>query len=110
MKKRAYITFGYAFLVFSGGIMGFLFAKSIPSLVSGVLFGLLIAYNAYRMTKDIIKAQTLAMLQALVLALFFFYRYNLTHQIFPALAMTLVSSLQTLFLFVSHPRFVKKNK
>ncbi|EFP75527.1 uncharacterized protein PGTG_00858 [Puccinia graminis f. sp. tritici CRL 75-36-700-3] len=43
-----YLGFAYGFLVATGGIMGFVKASSVPSLVAGTVSGGLIALGAHR--------------------------------------------------------------
>ncbi|XP_062394052.1 transmembrane protein 14C-like [Sardina pilchardus] len=46
------VGYGYAVLVASGGIIGFVKAGSIASLVAGLLFGVLAGVGAYRMSQN----------------------------------------------------------
>ncbi|PLW06007.1 hypothetical protein PCASD_01368 [Puccinia coronata f. sp. avenae] len=43
-----YLGYAYGFLVASGGIMGFVKASSVPSLIAGTVSGGLIALGAHR--------------------------------------------------------------
>ncbi|XP_030219990.1 transmembrane protein 14C-like [Gadus morhua] len=47
-----WIGFGYAALVVSGGVVGFIKAGSVASLVAGLVFGVLAGFGAYLTSRN----------------------------------------------------------
>lgn len=104
MKTPAIFIFIYASAVFFGGLLGSFIAGSIPSLIAGVTFGLLLGFNGYRAYKGNIKGMQLALIQALVLGSFFTYRMQSTQKMMPALPMITMSFILALYLMIRLPK------
>lgn len=82
----------YAVLVMAGGVMGYLKARSKPSLISGLISGtaLLVAW-AISLTKSYSAGMVLATCFAIALLVVFSLRFRKTQKFMPAGLMAVVS-------------------
>jgi uncharacterized membrane protein (UPF0136 family) len=108
-KVTSLILLFYAFLLVMGGWIGFLKAKSKPSLIAGHISGLLIVIASLLMAKGSPAAGRggciLATLTALALTLFFGKRFAKTRKPMPAGMMAIVSLVIFLILLLASPTF-----
>ncbi|XP_072219908.1 transmembrane protein 14C-like [Leuresthes tenuis] len=87
-----WIGFGYAALVSAGGVVGYLKAGSVTSLVAGLLFGLLAAGGAYLASQNP-KNVWVSLGTAGTLAVVMGQRFLSSWKFMPAGLMTLASAL-----------------
>jgi uncharacterized membrane protein (UPF0136 family) len=88
-------------LVALGGVMGYLKARSKPSLIMGLVFGLAIVACGLAYGRGVQPARGVALVMALVLLLVFVIRFLKTRRMMPAGMMMILSvaaALALLFL------------
>lgn len=84
----------YAALLLLGGILGYVRARSVPSLAMGAVAALFSIFAAVMMsTHHTRRGLALGILVSLVLGVFFFQRYQETKKPMPALLILVVSVL-----------------
>ena len=91
------VTLIYGVLLLVGGILGYLKAKSKPSLISGVISGLLLLTFGVLQWQQISIGLVLAQVFAVVLAVVFIIRLWKTRKFMPA-GLMLVLSVATLVI------------
>lgn len=104
MKLPAAIAFIYGILLLIGGIMGHIKANSLPSLIMGTTFAVLIIACAIAMIKESVLGYTCAIVLSVLLTAFFTYRFFLSFKFMPAGLMAIVSIAVALTLL-----WIKKN-
>ncbi|CAG0893372.1 unnamed protein product [Cyprideis torosa] len=88
--KPDFIGFGFGVLVLIGGVIGYLKAGSVVSLVAGLVFGCLVLVGAWLTTRDGREVRlTLVVCTALFLVMF--YRVVETGKFMPAGLLTILS-------------------
>ncbi|XP_018429877.1 PREDICTED: transmembrane protein 14C, partial [Nanorana parkeri] len=75
--------FGYAALVTTGGVIGYVKAGSVPSLAAGLLFGGLAGLGAYQMSQDS-KNVLISLIASGTLAGVMGYRFYNSGKLMPA--------------------------
>jgi uncharacterized membrane protein (UPF0136 family) len=98
MKLAAVTTLIYALLVLAGGIFGYSQARSLPSLISGVVFGLILLLMGYLIWQGSVAGVYATVAIVLFLALFFAYRFTATGRIMPGGAMFALSFVTVVLL------------
>ena len=84
MSLGIIIALIYGILAVVGGIIGYLKARSLPSLISGIVSGLLLIIGALRAAQGIMSGLWLAKIVALVLVIVFIIRLVKTKKFMPA--------------------------
>jgi uncharacterized membrane protein (UPF0136 family) len=90
LSSSVIATFIYGILTLIGGIVGYLKAKSRPSLISGLISGLLLIGAAILQFQGILWAKWLAIAVTALLIAVFLFRWRKTQKIIPAGVMVIV--------------------
>ena len=93
-----FIVLVYAMLILVGGIIGHIKATSLASLISGIVFGLLLVGCAIALYAKKTWAPYAALIVTFVLDGFFTYRFLKTHTFMPAGLLSLLSLLVLIYL------------
>lgn len=106
MKKKSIIISIYAALVLVGGIMGYLMAHSIISLVVGTTVAFLLFVCSFLVWRKNLVAYDTTIAILFFLLVFFGYRFVMTHHFMPSGMMTLLTGLVFGYL-VARKKFVR---
>ena len=109
MKLSAWVTTGFSVLLIIGGIMGYVHAGSMMSLVSSCTFALFLIGSSISMFRGQATGQYTALIYILILDAFFTYRFLKTKAFFPSGLMCLASLLVVSFLIFQIRRQPKKS-
>lgn len=90
MNIAVIATLIYGSLTLVGGILGYTKARSLPSLISGVISGVVLLGAAILQTQGIIGAKWLASALIILLIIVFIVRWLKTKKIMPAGIMVVV--------------------
>ncbi|MFQ5865498.1 MAG: TMEM14 family protein [bacterium] len=97
----SYIILAYGILVLVGGILGYVKSQSLPSIISGGIFGLLIIASAILMLKGMAVGTYSALVISVFLAAFFLYRFIGSHKFMPAGLMIILSLISVITLIIN---------
>ncbi|EAZ90931.1 TMEM14 family protein [Crocosphaera chwakensis] len=92
-------TLIYGILLFIGGIIGYIKARSKPSLISGVLSSLLLLLSAFLQWQQVAVGLILAQIITILLAIVFLIRLWKTRKLMPAGLMVMISVAVLIILF-----------
>ena len=84
------VVTAYGLFTLGGGIIGYLKAKSVPSIVIGSLMGLLLLYSAFRMRQYNPIASYVAIAISILLTVRFFFTWKKNHRMAPDFLMVLL--------------------
>lgn len=104
MRLLSVVVVTYAILLILGGIIGFLHANSLPSLIAGTIFGVLMLLCGYGILQRSVRAAYWAFAFSLILLVFFGIRYYNSLKIMPAGIMGLLSLVVCILLLVLRKR------
>jgi uncharacterized membrane protein (UPF0136 family) len=108
MKTNSNITYVYAVLVFIGGVIGYIKAESVPSLIMGTSFAVLLALCAKLIRDNKTYAYVGALVLMGLLLAFFGHRFIVTEKFMPPGLMAILSLIAMSALLSSRPVAMKK--
>jgi uncharacterized membrane protein (UPF0136 family) len=97
MKRIGYLTTLFAFVLLFGGLIGYLFAQSTPSLVASSIFAFFFLLASLALFKDQPWGLKLALILSLILTAFFAWRSFRNPSLIP-ISMALLSAALSLYL------------
>ncbi len=106
-KVTKWSVLAYAIVLMALGLIGYLMANSLPSLIMGSGIGFLLLLCAILMFLGKRIGLILATILTLLLAGFFAFRYSLTKALFPAL-LSVLSGAMLIFLLFHLARWKKR--
>lgn len=101
MSFALIIALIYGILAAVGGIIGYLKARSLPSLISGIVSGLLLLIGAVRAAQGIASGLWVVKIVSLVLVIVFIVRLIKTRKFMPAGLMVIGGVVTLISVFAS---------
>lgn len=98
MRFDALVVFFFGIIVAMGGFMGYVKADSLPSLIMGLSFGVILVICSYGLWKKHLYGFFGSIATTTILTVFFMMRYVQTSKTFPAGVMALLSVIVMILL------------
>lgn len=108
MKQKAIVIGCYAVLILVGGLIGYLVAHSLMSLVMSSLFACLLLSCCFGIWKGYSPAYDAALVLIFCLFLFFGYRFLITYKLAPSGILALVSAGLLTYLLIARKQISRK--
>ena len=102
MKFSGYTVLIYGLFVLTGGLIGFLKANSLPSLIMGASFGIGLMVSGRAILRNSLFSVYIAIGLAFILTVFFGYRFLNSSIFMPSGLMVLLSFMTLIALFVGN--------
>lgn len=106
MNIQSIIIALYALIVLIGGIIGYISAHSLMSIIMAGLFAFFLFFTSYLMVKEIKLGHQGAFYLVLALVIFFTYRLAKTGAFMPAGLMAIISTAVLIYLIYSEKKNV----
>ncbi len=104
MRFTGIVTMIYSSLVLLGGLVGYLIADSLPSLIAGSVFGAILFASGMGILRNSIVAFFSALTASALLSAFFCYRYWETAKMMPAGTMAILSIIIFVMLLTTRAK------
>lgn len=101
MKFNGAVVFSYGIVVMLFGLIGYLFSDSLPSLISGSVFGALLIAGGMGIWRSSLIGYFLSLAVTLILLAFFGWRFWQTGDYYPAGSFAVLSFLVAALLLTS---------
>jgi uncharacterized membrane protein (UPF0136 family) len=102
--KNAAVPLLYSAVVLIGGVVGYLTAQSLVSLIAAFVFGLPLLGASFATWRGIKSGYYTALGLTIALTLFFHYRFVVTQTFMPAGMMAIVSVLAIIGMIIWRPK------
>lgn len=100
MNKNSYLVAVYGLIILIGGLIGFLKAQSLPSLIAGLSFAILLLFCAWGIKKNYLLGYIGSVVTSGLLAVFFGFRFYNSGSFMPAGLMVILSVVVFVWLLV----------
>lgn len=110
MKEKSILICCYAVFILIGGLMGYIMANSLPSLIASSIISIFLFCCSILIWKGSITAYHIATWIAVALLVFFSYRFFLTQKIVPAGLMAMISGCLAFYLALQRKKIMTKKK